>query len=74
MEIIRYKKDLRVEDHEPLINAISSKEHIIAIYIREPSIMSANDFSEFHQYWIQESLNDLKQKLNTLSIPLIIRY
>jgi deoxyribodipyrimidine photo-lyase len=36
--------------------------------------MQADDYSHFHQYWIQESLKDLKQSLNHLNIPLLMRH
>lgn len=69
-----FKKDLRIADHKPLYEACQQAFPVIAFYVREPHIMQADDYSHFHQYWIQESLKDLKQSLSQLNIPLLMRY
>jgi len=70
--IIRYKKDLRVTDHVALCAAAQSGLPVIALYVREPTIMTYPDYSHFHQYWIQESLKDLRLQLRQLNIPMIM--
>jgi deoxyribodipyrimidine photo-lyase len=72
--IVRYKKDLRVADHKPLSEACQWNFPVVAIYLREPHIMQADDYSHFHQYRIQESLKDLNQSLKQLNIPLLMRH
>lgn len=74
INIVWYKKDLRVSDHKPLYEACKDNLPVIALYVREPTIMQASDYSHFHQYWIQESLKDLKLSLTNIYIPLLMRY
>lgn len=72
--LIRYKKDLRITNHQPLYEACQWDFPVIWLYIREPHIMRSDDYSHFHQYWTQESIKDLKQSLKKLNIPLLMRY
>lgn len=72
--VIWFKKDLRTQDHKPLIKAANLEWKVLALYVREPSVMSHKDYSNFHQYWIQESIKDLKPKLTQLGIPLLMFY
>jgi deoxyribodipyrimidine photo-lyase len=74
ISLLRYKKDLRIADHAPLWNACQQDFPVVALYIREPHIMEADDYSHFHQYRIQESIKDLKYSLSQLNIPLLMRY
>lgn len=73
INLIRYKKDLRVRDHFPLRSACNQKQFpVLAVYVWEPSVMEAGDFSHFHQYRIQESLKNLKSSLIKLGVPLVM--
>ena len=72
INLVRFKKDLRISDHQPLWEACQSGLPVVWLYVREPSVMSHPDYSRFHQYRIQESLKDLKSQLATLNIPLVM--
>lgn len=74
INIIWFKRDLRVTDHEPIFLSSQDNYPTIAIYIFEPSVMNFGDYSNFHQYWVQESLKNLKKNLNNLNINLYIFY
>ncbi len=67
-----FKKDLRVNDHEPLLIA-SSKGTVIPLYIIEPEIIYSDQFSSLHWNFIRQSLVELNQKLTLLGQPLIIK-
>ena len=67
-----FKKDLRVNDHEPLLTA-SSKGTVIPLYIIEPEIIYSDQFSSLHWNFIRQSLVELNQKLTLLGQPLIIK-
>jgi len=74
INLVRYKKDLRVADHRPLYEACQQGLPVVAIYVWRPHIMQGSDYSHFHQYRIQESLKDLKRSLMQLNIPLLMWY
>lgn len=67
-----FKKDLRVNDHEPLLTA-SSKGTAIPLYIIEPEIINSEQFSSLHWNFIRQSLVELNQKLTLLGQPLIVK-
>ena len=67
-----FKKDLRINDHEPLLTA-SSKGTVIPLYIIEPEIINSDQFSSLHWNFIRQSLVELNQKLTLLGQPLIVK-
>ena len=67
-----FKKDLRVNDHMPLLSA-SLKGNVIPLYIIEPEIINSDQFSSLHWNFIYQSLLELNKKLTNLGQPLIIK-
>jgi deoxyribodipyrimidine photo-lyase len=74
--LLWYKRDLRIQDHFPLTDAltIGAQKNIpvIAIYVFEPFITSSPDFSLFHRQCIEQSLICLATSLQSIGIELII--
>ncbi|MBM7648238.1 deoxyribodipyrimidine photo-lyase [Bacillus ectoiniformans] len=70
IHVIWYKRDLRVLDHEPLVQAAKHGEPVLPIYIVEPSIWEQNDLSVRHFQFIKESLSDLSKSLFDRGVPL----
>lgn len=70
--IIWFKRDLRIDDHRALVNALKH-ETIIPLYIIEPDLWQQPDSSNRHWLFIRESLIELKQQLQNLGSDLIIR-
>jgi deoxyribodipyrimidine photo-lyase len=70
--LVWFKKDLRVTDHQPLRDALASNLPVIALYVREPSVMSAPDYSDFHRQYTHDCLIELHQQLADLNIPLLV--
>ena len=62
LNIVWLKRDLRTFDHIPLHEAEKLKNYII-IYLFEPSLISAPDFSERHQQFIYHSILDINHFL-----------
>jgi deoxyribodipyrimidine photo-lyase len=72
MNIIWFKRDLRIEDHEPLFKACQAGD-IIPLYIIEPELWQQPDASWRHWHFIHDSLNNLNQSLYQCGGKLIIR-
>ncbi len=66
-----FKRDLRIHDHRPLLNAARSGK-VLPIFIIEPDVIHAPDFGALHWQFIRESLIDLQQSLSALGTPLQI--
>ena len=72
MQIVWFKRDLRVVDHQPLATAANAGR-FIALYILEPELWQQPDLSRRQYDFLCESLLDLKADLAQLGCPLVIR-
>tara|TARA_Y100001968_G_scaffold57873_1_gene48962 strand:+ start:432 stop:1943 length:1512 start_codon:yes stop_codon:yes gene_type:complete len=72
INLVWFKKDLRIFDNEALNEALKS-ENVIPIYIVEPDLWKLPDHSSRQWEFVRECLVDLKYSLNTIGLKLIIR-
>jgi len=72
INILWFKKDLRIHDNEALFEA-SKNFKLLPIYIIENDLWSQNSYSDRQWQFCKESLIDLNQDLTTLGQQLIIR-
>jgi deoxyribodipyrimidine photo-lyase len=71
-ELVWFKRDLRIADHSPLV-AAAKRGPVLCLYIYEPAIIGAEDFSRRHLLFINESLAVLDESLRKLGTRLVIR-
>ena len=71
IQVIWYKRDLRVRDHAPLFHA-SQSGRVLPLYILEPFLFEKDVFSKRHLEFIIDGLEDLKNSLETIHLPLYI--
>ena len=74
LSIVWFKRDLRVEDHTPLKQAIDSGDLVLLLYLFEPELMKAKDFHLRHARFAYQCLLALNQQLNAHSITVNIAY
>ncbi len=78
LHVVWFKRDLRVRDHAPLTDAIAQAQAgegaVLPLYVAEPSVTSADDFSARHWTFVRESLIELRASLAELGQPLIVRH
>ena len=72
INILWFKKDLRIQDNEALFEA-SKNFKLLPIYIIENDLWSQNSYSDRQWQFCKESLIDLNQDLKKLGQQLIIR-
>ena len=72
INILWFKKDLRIQDNEALFEA-SKNFKLLPIYIIENDLWSQNSYSDRQWQFCKESLIDLNQDLKKLGQELIIR-
>ena len=71
LAVVWFKRDLRVFDHAPLVEA-SRHPDVLPLYVYEPEIIRAPDFSTQHLGFINECLDDLDQALAGRGSSLLI--
>lgn len=74
INIVWFKKDLRLQDHLPLAQAIAAKAPTLLLYVFEPSIMQASDADERHFRFIFQSIMQLQQALQSVSASIVIAH
>ncbi|TAF75484.1 MAG: deoxyribodipyrimidine photo-lyase [Alphaproteobacteria bacterium] len=72
VNIVWFKRDLRVHDHTPLAEAAKAG-HVIPLYIIEPQLWALPDSSRRHWHFIHDSLCDLQRDSAALGAPLMVR-
>lgn len=64
-QLVWLKRDLRVEDHQPLLEA-SRRGPCVILYIYEPEVMAGPDYDARHLLFINQSLSALEDRLSEL--------
>ncbi len=72
VQIVWFKHDLRVRDHQPLTLA-AQRGLVLPLYIVEPELWNQPDSAAQHWSYIRTSLVELRQSLGALGAPLIVR-
>jgi deoxyribodipyrimidine photo-lyase len=72
VQLVWFKRDLRVVDHEPLSRA-ASRGPLLPLYVVEPGLWEQDDAAARHWAFITESLLELREALAELGQPLIVR-
>lgn len=63
ISVVWFKRDLRLRDHAPLQAAIAVKRPTLLLYIFEPSLYEAPQYSNRHWRFVWQSLCDLNAQL-----------
>lgn len=72
LQVVWFKRDLRVSDHAPLANAIAAGP-TLPLYVFEPEVWAAPDMSPRHRWWVTESVRELRESLTKMGQPLVVR-
>lgn len=72
VQIVWFKRDLRVFDHEPLARAAAAGP-VLPLYVFEPDVWASPDMSPRHKWWVTESVQELRHVLAERGQPLVVR-
>ena len=72
MNIVWFKRDLRLTDNEALYNAITSGRKTLLLYILEPSLQNDYHYSQRHFDFIKQSLQTLQKALLPFHTQILI--
>ena len=71
MNVVWFKRDLRISDHRPLYEA-SLLGEVVGLYVLEERWLKSPEFSERHLSFVAQSLKELSDSLAKFNIPLVI--
>ncbi len=69
INILWFKRDLRLRDHAPLQAAVASGRPLLMLYCFEPSVMADPNYDERHWRFVAECLADLNRQLARVVNP-----
>ena len=72
LQIVWFKRDLRIVDHRPLIEAAACGP-LLPLFVVEPEFWRQPDASERQWMFCRESLQELRNDLLKLGQPLVVR-
>ena len=72
IQVVWFKRDLRVEDHRPLTDA-TSRGPVLPLFVVEPEWWTGPDMSGRQYAFMAECLGELQRALAKLGQPLIVR-
>jgi deoxyribodipyrimidine photo-lyase len=73
VQVVWFKRDLRVHDHPALTAAVVAGGPVIPLYVIEPSLLSHPHTSPRHVELVLDGLVDLRSSLARLGAPLVVR-
>lgn len=63
INIVWFKRDLRLQDNEAIFNAMQSDKPTLLLYVFENSLQNDGHYSERHWNFIKQSIHDINQQL-----------
>ncbi|THF69697.1 uracil-DNA glycosylase [Deinococcus sp. Arct2-2] len=72
LQVVWFKKDLRVHDHLPLLEA-AARGPVLPLYIYEPEQLQHPEFGGHHLQYLNDCLTELGGALQALGTPLVCR-
>ena len=72
MNVIWFKRDLRLFDSESVYRALQSDNKILLLYIFEPSLIKDYHYSQRHFDFIKQSLENINQTLKLQNAQILV--
>ena len=73
MDLLWFKRDLRIQDHAPLV-AAAEQSSLLCLYVFEPSTWESVEYAPCHHEFINECLQELQEALERRGSGLHIAY
>ena len=72
INVVWFKRDLRLEDNEAVVNALATGRKVLFVYIFEPSLLQDPHYSERHWNFIKQSIADMNESLEKLGTHVFV--
>ena len=66
VQVVWLKRDLRLVDHQPFVEAARQGGKVVALYMYEPIVIEAADYSDRHHGFINQTLVELGEEIRAL--------
>lgn len=74
VDVLWFKKDLRVKDHHPLNEAAKSSNNLLCLFLVEPERLELEDTDPIHIEWELDNADELAKSLATIGGHLHIKF
>ena len=74
VDVLWFKKDLRVKDHQPLIEAAKSSNNLLCLFLVEPERLELDDTDHIHIEWELDNAEELAKSLTAIGGHLHIKF
>lgn len=64
VNIVWFKRDLRLSDHEPLFRAMQEELPVLLVYVFEPDVIGSSEYSLRHWRFVWESLQAMQSEVS----------
>ncbi|EGV43845.1 deoxyribodipyrimidine photolyase [Bizionia argentinensis JUB59] len=71
IHIVWFKRDLRLEDHEPLHLALQQNEPVLCVFVFEKLLLDNEHYSQRHWDFLKESIRDLNTQLEAYNTKVL---
>lgn len=71
MNLVWFRRDLRIDDNPALYFASQKKEGVIALFIETTKTWQRHDMGDVQKHFLQQNLIELEKDLSALNIPFI---
>ena len=72
VNIVWFKRDLRLRDHAPLQQALAGRNKLVCLYCFEPSVMALPEYSPRHWHFVAQCLTAMQAELANYGAGLTI--
>ena len=72
INIVWFKRDLRLSDNEAIFNAFQTNKRTLFIYVFENLLIEDSHFSERHWNFIKESIKDINEELKRYNSKVLV--
>ncbi|MFM8420755.1 MAG: deoxyribodipyrimidine photo-lyase/cryptochrome family protein [Verrucomicrobiota bacterium] len=73
VQVVWFKRDLRVRDHAPLSGA-AAEGPVLGLYLYEPELLQSPDWDPVHSAYIEDALRTLERSLAERGVRLVTRH
>ncbi len=68
-QIVWFKRDLRIQDHEAILEASRQTLPVVFVYLHEPELFQSTHYSPRHERFVWESIIELKAFFQAKKLP-----
>lgn len=72
MNCVWFKRDCRIADHQPLVNALKAGQ-TVCLYVIEPELLSSAEWDSRHSVFVLQGVRQLRERLRERGGELYIR-